>query len=227
MTVTTASVVWVLIDNPLLLTVLSFYNYIALFWITIWCSYDLVCNPADMTLDLSPHTSCYSNSCWQLMDERKLNTIKNLNFGHGIHSAHPLCPDISPCPTGLCKIPKTIVANSHHSLKLELTFSCWGRYGRIVSSILGISLSMAVMTHTSSGNISFIKLWAWKIMLANRLLCYAIHHPKTGKLCSEYIHLFNRSQAGRLVGLADCYAVLVLADNATFLLAVNRIAALR
>ena len=33
------------------------------------------------------------------------------------------------------------------------------------------------------------------------------------------------SKAGRLVGLADCYAVIVLADNATFLLAVNRIAA--
>ena len=34
-------------------------------------------------------------------------------------------------------------------------------------------------------------------------------------------------KAGRLVGLADCYAVIVLADNATFLLAVNRIAAFR
>ena len=33
-------------------------------------------------------------------------------------------------------------------------------------------------------------------------------------------------KAGRLVGLAYCYAVIVLADNATFLLAVNRIAAL-
>ena len=32
-------------------------------------------------------------------------------------------------------------------------------------------------------------------------------------------------KAGRLVGFADCYAVIVLADNATFLLAVNRIAA--
>ena len=35
------------------------------------------------------------------------------------------------------------------------------------------------------------------------------------------------SKAGRLVGLADCYAVIVLVDNATFLLAVNRIAPLR
>ena len=34
-------------------------------------------------------------------------------------------------------------------------------------------------------------------------------------------------KAGRLVGLADCYAAIVLADNATFLLAVNRIAAFR
>ena len=34
-------------------------------------------------------------------------------------------------------------------------------------------------------------------------------------------------KAGRLVGLADCYSVIVLADNATFLLAVNRIAAFR
>ena len=32
-------------------------------------------------------------------------------------------------------------------------------------------------------------------------------------------------KAGRLVGFADCYAVIVLADNAKFLLAVNRIAA--
>ena len=35
------------------------------------------------------------------------------------------------------------------------------------------------------------------------------------------------AKAGQLVGLADCYAVIVLADNATFLLAVNRIAAFR
>ena len=34
-------------------------------------------------------------------------------------------------------------------------------------------------------------------------------------------------KAGRLVGLADSYAVLVLADNAKFLLAVNRIVTLR
>ena len=33
-------------------------------------------------------------------------------------------------------------------------------------------------------------------------------------------------KAGRLVGLADCYAVIALADNATFLLAVSRIAAI-
>ena len=35
----------------------------------------------------------------------------------------------------------------------------------------------------------------------------------------------NINTAGRLVGFAGCYAVIVLADNATFLLAVNRIAA--
>ena len=35
------------------------------------------------------------------------------------------------------------------------------------------------------------------------------------------------TKAGRFVGLADCYAAIVLADNATFLLAVNRTAALR
>ena len=35
------------------------------------------------------------------------------------------------------------------------------------------------------------------------------------------------TKAGRLVGLADCYAIIALADNATFLLAVNRIAAFR
>ena len=34
-------------------------------------------------------------------------------------------------------------------------------------------------------------------------------------------------KAGRLVGLVDSYAVIVLADNATFLLAVNRISAFR
>ena len=33
------------------------------------------------------------------------------------------------------------------------------------------------------------------------------------------------SKAGRLVGLADCYAAIALADNATFLLTVNRTAA--
>ena len=37
----------------------------------------------------------------------------------------------------------------------------------------------------------------------------------------------NKCKAGRLVGLAGCYAVIALADNATFLLAVNRIAAFR
>ena len=35
------------------------------------------------------------------------------------------------------------------------------------------------------------------------------------------------SKAGRLVSLADCLVVIVLVDNATFLLAVNRIAAFR
>ena len=39
-----------------------------------------------------------------------------------------------------------------------------------------------------------------------------------------YIEIFK---AGLLVGSADCYAAIVLADNATFLLAVNRIAAFR
>ena len=34
----------------------------------------------------------------------------------------------------------------------------------------------------------------------------------------------GKCKAGRLVGLVDCYAVIALADNATFLLAVNRIA---
>ena len=38
---------------------------------------------------------------------------------------------------------------------------------------------------------------------------------------------YHNCKAGRLVGFADCYAVIVLADNATFLLAVNRIAASR
>ena len=35
------------------------------------------------------------------------------------------------------------------------------------------------------------------------------------------------SKAGRLVGIADCYAAIVPADNATFLLSVNHIAAFR
>ena len=35
------------------------------------------------------------------------------------------------------------------------------------------------------------------------------------------------TKAGWLVGLADCYAAIVLADKATFLLAANRIAAYR
>ena len=37
----------------------------------------------------------------------------------------------------------------------------------------------------------------------------------------------GKCKAGLLVGLADCHAVIVLADNATFLLAENRIAAFR
>ena len=41
------------------------------------------------------------------------------------------------------------------------------------------------------------------------------------------IHVLNSTKAGRLVGLAGSYAVIVLADSATFLLAVNRIAAFR
>ena len=41
------------------------------------------------------------------------------------------------------------------------------------------------------------------------------------------LKLWVRTKAGRPVGLADCYAVIVLADNATFLLAVNRKAAFR
>ena len=36
--------------------------------------------------------------------------------------------------------------------------------------------------------------------------------------------LLHVTKAGMLVGLADCYAVIALANNATFLLAVNRIA---
>ena len=39
------------------------------------------------------------------------------------------------------------------------------------------------------------------------------------------IHVLNSTKAGRLVGLSGNYAVIVLADSATFLLAVNRIAA--
>ena len=39
--------------------------------------------------------------------------------------------------------------------------------------------------------------------------------------------LHNITKAGRLVGLAGSYAVIAVADSATFLLAVNRIAAFR
>ena len=51
--------------------------------------------------------------------------------------------------------------------------------------------------------------------------------------CSAWLKIWHimslstRFMAGRLVGLADCYAAIVLADNATFLLPVNRIAAFR
>ena len=38
-------------------------------------------------------------------------------------------------------------------------------------------------------------------------------------------NLIQKCKAGRFVGLADCYAALVLADNSTFLLAVNRMVA--
>ena len=45
--------------------------------------------------------------------------------------------------------------------------------------------------------------------------------------CHTVAAMYNLHKAGRLVGFADCYAVIALADNATFLLAVNRIAAVR
>ena len=41
----------------------------------------------------------------------------------------------------------------------------------------------------------------------------------------QFFVFLSISKAGRLVGLADSYAVLVLAGNATFFLAENRIAA--
>ena len=43
----------------------------------------------------------------------------------------------------------------------------------------------------------------------------------------EKQNLMHSAKAGRFVGLADCYAALVLADNATFLLVVNSIIAFR
>ena len=48
-----------------------------------------------------------------------------------------------------------------------------------------------------------------------------------GNLNLSIITILDVTKAGRLVGLSDCYAVIALADNATFLLAVNRIAAFR
>ena len=57
-------------------------------------------------------------------------------------------------------------------------------------------------------------------------------HWVSANLIKLFFHTFlklqvEKSKAGRLVGLAECYAVMVLADNAKFLLAVNRIAAFR
>ena len=43
----------------------------------------------------------------------------------------------------------------------------------------------------------------------------------------SFIHCEEINKAGRLVGIAGSYADLVIADNATILLAVNRIAAYR
>ena len=49
------------------------------------------------------------------------------------------------------------------------------------------------------------------------------------KLCRmlAVVSFYDMAKAGRLVGFADCYAVIALAGNATFLLAENRIAAHR
>ena len=54
-------------------------------------------------------------------------------------------------------------------------------------------------------------------------VCYDVHIENTVPFCI----FLSIIKAGRLVGLADCYAVIVLADNVTFLLDVNRIATFR
>ena len=58
------------------------------------------------------------------------------------------------------------------------------------------------------------RFFSWKTRKAScaSLVIYRIDHDTICK-------------AGRLVGFADCYAVIVLADNATFLFALNRMAA--
>ena len=43
----------------------------------------------------------------------------------------------------------------------------------------------------------------------------------------EKQNLMHSAKAGRFVGWADCYATIVLADNATFLLVINSIVASR
>ena len=80
--------------------------------------------------------------------------------------------------------------------------------------------------------IYYIGIVSHNIMLWSAI-CKIIPWAKVNSIChfmSIFIHVASEkvcAKARRLVGLAYCYAVIVLADNATFLLAVSRIAAFR
>ena len=80
--------------------------------------------------------------------------------------------------------------------------------------------------------IYYIGIVSHNIMLWSAI-CKIIPWAKVNSIChfmSIFIHVASEkvcAKAGRLVGLAYCYAIIVLAENATFLLAVNRIAAYR
>ena len=60
-----------------------------------------------------------------------------------------------------------------------------------------------------------------------RTMFWFVKRVNPTKIPMSYIHEWHYGKAGRLVGKADCCAVASIADNATFLLAANRMAAFR
>ena len=75
--------------------------------------------------------------------------------------------------------------------------------------------------------------WSWYLLMLNYLTKHKLGSKTWVWVVLKYWYLTfvttegGCTKAGRLVGFADCYAAIVLGDNATFLLAVNRMVAFR